>query len=598
MVKKYLEETLTERQKESIYWNSDVTTGMIQALEYALIHNDNGIGLPYWSKKNPVIVRDLTFVLSKLGIATVKVSKKFSRLEFNTALINDKEFKQWRLNSKLAASVMRLDTNQYSADLVKVNGKARTTGLNRKGFARVAKCEFGIDTQKLQEYYRPIKQNLIKSIKVGIEQGKIKDKFFEDKANYRLVVNYAMQYYVSDANRQYNLESNTSDQRGRSIFKALKRIGNPISSKDFRALLVVPKEYAIAIKAGDKEAVEDIFYFIGELTGSKATTAKKKILAGYKAYNTRHLPILNLQSEDDRKELHERIWLERIYAKLDTFYAEDTVLWDVPLEIDASMSMAQLVGSLTNDERLLESTNVIGDTLSDPWYIEGVRRLSAKAVGTPVFYGSSQSAIALLKSKKIDIDKAEVARIRKEFASGRFAVMKQFKDLLIQNYSIHTPVIKIKLYKDEFNIYVNKFKQAGAEIVVTEAFDTKTNRFKLSYTHEPVMVPDYARMKLFFATLCIHGLDSQIMNYLAELFNKMWMLTIHDAIIGLPGQLNILRKAYADELKKINDQRHKILADYRKSIGATSFKSDVDYYKLSKSVVESKATSFLATAMK
>jgi len=42
------------------------------------------------------------------------------------------------------------------------------------------------------------------------------------------------------------------------------------------------------------------------------------------------------------------------------------------------------VGALTNDKRLLESTNVVGDTLSDPWHIDGVRRLTAKSIGTPV----------------------------------------------------------------------------------------------------------------------------------------------------------------------------------------------------------------------
>ncbi len=41
------------------------------------------------------------------------------------------------------------------------------------------------------------------------------------------------------------------------------------------------------------------------------------------------------------------------------------------------------MGALTNDSRILESTGVIGDKLQDPWYIESVRRSSAKAVGTP-----------------------------------------------------------------------------------------------------------------------------------------------------------------------------------------------------------------------
>lgn len=383
MIKQYLETSLTDKQKEAIHWGSDVTNGMLNSLEKAIINNDNGIGLPYWAKQNPLVVRDVTEVLSFLGIATTKVSKKYSRLEFNTALINSKELQQWRMLTKLQKSVMRLDTTRKASNLVKVNKSITTTGLDRKGFARVAKCPFSVDTTKLLQYYRPIRQNLIKSIKVGIENGKIKDKFFQDPSSYRLVVNHAIKYYLADANRTYNLEYNTSDQRGRSIFKALKRIGNPVSSKDFRALLIVPKEYAVTIKLGDQTAIEDIYYFIAELSGSKATTVRKKILAGSKAYRTRQLPQLNLKAEEDRKDLHELIWLERIYNKLDRVFANETVLWDIPLEIDASMSIAQFVGALTNDERLLASTNLIGEELSDPWYIDGVRRLSAKAIGTP-----------------------------------------------------------------------------------------------------------------------------------------------------------------------------------------------------------------------
>lgn len=95
-----------------------------------------------------------------------------------------------------------------------------------------------------------------------------------------------------------------------------------------------------------------------------------------------------------------------------------------------------------------------------------------------------------------------------------------------------------------------------------------------------------------------HNLDSQVMNHIAIAHSDTWMLTIHDAIIGLPGQLSILRKEYADELYNINQQRYKIVADYRASIGATSFKSDVDYYRLTSSIIESQSTHFSATAMK
>lgn len=596
MVLEYLTEKLSDEQKELIHFHTPVAQAMFRALDNALINNDNGIGLPHYASINPLIVRDITFYLDKLNIAKTRITRKFARLEINTEFINTPSFQQWRMDSKFNASVMRADRREHASDLVKANGAHIRTGLNRIGFAKVAKNEFTYDTAMLATYRQGIEANLVKSIEVGIANGKIKDKFYSDSANYKKLVSEVLDYYLIN-NGTYNLEANISDQRGRSIFKALKRIGNPISSKDFRALLVVPADQAFVLTPANQSAINDIFYFIAELSGSKALTETKKIHAGYKAYRTRKLPHLDMDTDEGRKELHEYIWLVRIYNKLDQFYANGSVLWDIPVEIDASMSIAQIVGALTNDARLLESTNVIGTELSDPWYIEGVRRLSAKAVGTPVFYGSSRSAIALIRSKRIDVDKEEVNRIRREFASGRFAVMKQFKDALIRNYSVEQPIIPIKIWNDSFDVHVNKFKSAGSRVVVTEGFDHSARTFKYSFTHEPILVPDYKYMKLFWATCLVHNLDSQIMNRIASNTDK-WLLTIHDAIISLPSHAGLFRKQYASLLKEINTNRYSILQEYRKSIGATSMKSDVAFHKLFKSVVPADDTEFLPTAMK
>lgn len=596
MVLQYLDTQLSDEQKELIHFHTPVAQAMFRALDNALINNDNGIGLPHFAEQNPLIVRDITFYLDKLNIAKTRITRKFARLEINTEFINTPSFQQWRMDSKFNSSIMRADCNEHASDLVKVNGSHIRTGLNRRGFAKVAKNEFTYDTTYLAEYREGIEANLIKSIRIGIENGKIKDKFYSDSANYKRLVSEVLDFYLIN-NGSYNLEANISDMRGRSIYKALKRIGNPISSKDFRALLVVPADQALVLTSNNPKIINDIFYFVAELSGSKAPTEVKKIRAGYRAYREHKLPHLDMTSDEGRKELHEYIWLKRIYTKLDDFYANGSVLWDIPVEIDASMSIAQIVGALTNDKRLLESTNVIGSELSDPWYIDGVRRLSAKAVGTPVFYGSSRSAVALIRSKRIDVDKDEVARIRREFASGRFAVMKQFKDTLIQNYNIEQPIIPIKIWNDSFDVHVNKFRTAGSTIVVTEGFDSKARTFKYSFTHKPILVPDYKYMKLFWATCLVHNLDSQIMNTIASNTDK-WLLTIHDAIIALPGHAVDFRNQYAYLLKEINRNRYTILNDYRKSIGATSIKSDVAFYKLFKSVIPADDVEFHATAMK
>ena len=103
------------------------------------------------------------------------------------------------------------------------------------------------------------------------------------------------------------------------------------------------------------------------------------------AYGSKALHELDLTTAEDRKHLHENIWLERMYHALDIINAEGGILWDIPIEIDATMSLAQIIGVLTNDRRLLDRTNVINSSnLLDAWHVEGVPRLHTKTVGTPV----------------------------------------------------------------------------------------------------------------------------------------------------------------------------------------------------------------------
>lgn len=592
MIKRFLDANLTDKQKEFMLYKDDITQAMISQLEKSIINNNNGIGLPYWSAKNPLIVRNFTFVLVSLNFGKVIATSKYSRFEFNIALLDSKELINYRFSKKMSKFLMRENTESKASNLVKVNKTIVETGLNRPGFAKAAKNPFRYDVDMLMQYFTPIKQNIIKSMTKAAEKGTLNDEYFIDPANYEEVATYCLTQYCVD--NTYNLEYNISDQRGRSIYNASKRVGNPIANKDFRALLVAP---AILVHRANKEQMGDIYYFIAELLGSKATTERGKITQGMRWYRERKLPKLDLDIEHDRSELHELIWLTRIYDRLTELYSKAMpfIRWDIPLEIDASMSIAQIVGALTNEKRLLERTNVIGSTLSDPWYIEGVRRLAAKAVGTPVFYGSSQSATTLIKSKGLISTNEEIAAIRKEFSTGGLAVMKLFKDALIQNYNVQTPTLQINIMDDTFTVTVNKFKQAGARIVITEAWNGK--KYQRSFTHEPILIPDYSRMKLFWATCLIHNLDSQIMDKIANATDE-WMLTIHDAAIVLPGTARRTRKVYALQLKEVNKRRNSILSGFRQSIGATTLKADVAFMKLHAATTQAENVSFNITAMK
>lgn len=619
MIKEYLEKTLTDKQKELIKFSSITTQSMLRALDNSVLTKTYSIGLPVWADKDPQLVKDFTWLMHELVLSTTSIRTNYAEFKFNIGIFSVEEINAYRTKAKLDKFCMKLDTKTYPTNLVKRNGKIHMDGLNRPAMMKTAKNEFLLDTAMLTEYRRPIKLNLVKSIKKMIDKKQLDKTFFKDEASYLEIADMVIDHYIANPLARYNSECNVQDQRGRAIKKVLKRIGNYISNKDFRALLRAPKEYAIMLKPDMTTELNDIYYFIAELTGNKCIggTEADKIEAGRQAYLNRELPRLALNSEEDRKELHELLWLTRIYRALDKLAKRGYVVWDIYLEIDHSMSLAQIVGALTNDKRVLESTCVIGDKLSDPWDIN-VRRPAAKAYGTPTLYGSSRSVVALIRKKNLSflqlllaenpnatleqqdkarkLDKQEEVTIKKEFTAGRFSILKQFKDLLIQNYTVHEPEILINTGITQFKIHVNKFKQVSTRTVVTEAWNGKT--FKHSFTHEPVMVPDYRGMATFWATCLVHHLDSDLMENVLSQFLDESIFDIHDAYLALPGVCLRLREAAAVKLKYYNTNRHIIVSNYMQSIGATSPKAMLQHMKLLASIVDADDQPFNRTCMK
>ena len=106
---------------------------------------------------------------------------------------------------------------------------------------------------------------------------------------------------------------------------------------------------------------EAVFLFIAELAGSfEAGTGnrEKKIDCGVNNYLDNYLHDLDLSTEEGRKDLHENVWLERLYEELDSYfripvghklaralcidlkqYREESYKWVVPIELDASALM-------------------------------------------------------------------------------------------------------------------------------------------------------------------------------------------------------------------------------------------------------------------
>lgn len=601
MLYEILDEQLTPANKEYVSWGTDTCEALISAMERAWVDGHCKVATNYYAQHYSVtVIADITYALSQLGFIKSVVRSKWAEIEVLPEKIaqyrTSTELNNFRMAKRVEAHSLRLDRTEPEADIVKCGTEYRKTGLIRKGFARVSKNEFALDTDMLVKYYTPIVLNVIKSMTEARKAKKLGDRYLSDAANYDQVAQQVIDLYIANPDAHYNLESVASDPRGRAVFKAMKRIFNPISSKDARACLRMP---TITVSLDNKVQMNDIFYFIAELTSSKATSESGKYFAGLMAYNRRTLPEADLNTTHGRKELHELIWLERIYSALEELYASESgsIDWNIPLEVDAGMSLAQFNAALLNEERLLLKTNVIGTELTDPWNIPGVRRLAGKLVGTPQFYGSSQAPAKLIMGGGLDIIPEEMPLIKAEFKNGAFSIITQFKDALINNYNNHVPEMQVKLWNDTFVVPVNKFKAAGSEKIFTTAYDTESGKRRTAITHKPILIPDYERFKYYMKTLLIHGLDGQVMNSIAIKVDE-WMITIHDAVIAAPGVCRQVREQYAIELKSINRERDSILSNYRESIGATGYKADVDFMKLHKAVHQAEDIQFSPSAMK
>lgn len=126
-----------------------------------------------------------------------------------------------------------------ASKLVRQNGKTKRTGLVRTGFRDAGNTQFGYDMAKLKEYEKAVKLNLTKSM------DKIRQEYPEmqsDDASYDKVSCGIFDWHSYNRYETFTTGDSISDSRGRAISQALKKMANPISSKDFRSALVITYE--------------------------------------------------------------------------------------------------------------------------------------------------------------------------------------------------------------------------------------------------------------------------------------------------------------------------------------------------------------------
>lgn len=562
---------------------------MFQAIWYNYLKNKGSISSVYWSDRfnNPVVFNKFVMHLSKAGWieSIVEPKRNWAEIRFNENKLDKwvtaKEVLKIREQKKFIKYQLT-DKADTVTNKVKTADGVKHTGLVREGFAKASTVKFKYDTAMIEKYREAIELNLTKSMRMlKLEYG-----IFTDTVDYLSISKAILEYHMTNPDKEFCLEGNISDSRGRAIHKALGKVFNPISFKDARALLVCePKPLSLS-------GLINVYLAIAELLKLKPNTLKKKAALGKEAYDNRTLPELDLDSEEDRKELHSLILLERLYDALDN----KRDCFDVMIETDATASMLGIEGVLLNHKPFLEMTNLLGDTLSDAWSFNGIDRTQFKKAMTPLLYGSSKDCRTLWKQNKISYDIAQVKAFNREIRHGALSVADKFKSFIINNVK-PKEVMTVKIWDEEFQIMCNRYKNIGEYTKRYDVYSTKLGRVETIYHTHTKRVADLEQFKRYFVTLLIHNLDSQIANRICVEVDGV--LPIHDAFLAHPNEISKVKEMYCQVINKIYANRDRILSDYFSSIGIDS-KASVEWTELSRATQPVNNNTFSAqrTALK
>ena len=472
--------------------------------------------------------------------------------------ISQEELKEVRMKYRVKKYKLR-SKDKYVDNLVKIQGKLETTGLVREGFATIMNNKFSYDLELMELHLEEIANNLLKGLTEDNKQVSYEEITFE------------LLGLIGESSSSYCVERNISDSRGRAIFQCQKRIANPVSSKDMRALMVMP---SYLIKLNDVEVLNNIYAFIAELNGNKCIgkTYQDKVQIGLDYYKNN---VINPKPKGD--SLYEYLWLQRIYKALDTLITQEYVYWDIPIEVDATASALMIMGTLTNNHTYMNKTNVIGNVLEDIWTIEGLDRTMVKKHFTRQIYGSTSTPKETLVELKIEHTQEDVNKLNMLTKKGIFSDACNFKDYIIENVN-PKETMNIKIWNDEFYIKCNRFKWNVTNQKIYFPYTSKQGLIK-RITRNLNLTPDLDRFRRYFVTLLIHNLDSQVANNICKEFNG-WIIPNHDAFLINPVHANRIKTLYAQNLYEIYTNRHSILEEYCNYIGIEYRNMDIDSEEL------------------
>ena len=480
------------------------------------------------------IFNKILFHLSKAGWITSNIDMNYASIELNTSKltkwVNEEELRNIKFNFKWNKYRLKKSKSILN-DTVQINGKHIPTGLVRNGFMKAGNNTFSYDTRYIKKYLNNIAENLKKGL-----SGSTKD------ITYQEIIEELSDWYSVDGS-DYTLGNCILDSRGRAIYQCSKKIFNPVSSKEARAVLVT--------KAYSLDDYESVYQAIAELFGYRGKNADDKTEYGYTKYKNNELPSI--------ENLHERIWVERIYDNL-THPQE----WTVPIELDALASQIQVLGCLLNNHVFMDETNLIHpEVFKDIWTVDYCPRNHVKKALTPVLYGSSKKPKELWDKHKFEYTQIMLNKISADIAIGKYADASRFKDFVINNVQPRVKM-EVKIFNEEFFIECNRFKWEETKKVDYFIYHTKQQKIK-KVSRQVHIVPDTNQFKRYFQTLLVHNLDSQIANHVCTRIG--WVIPNHDAFTVHPNDAYLVRKAYLEKLTEIYHNRRNILKDYFDSIG-------------------------------
>jgi hypothetical protein len=212
-----------------------------QAIWFNFLNNNDTNGLHWYEKLGKTLYNDLIRRLSHSGWVTSNSlsGRKWASVEIVVdkliEFVTQDELEIVKANYKYSKYLLGFDLATKS-NKVRQNGKTKFTGLVREGFRDAGNTQFGYDMKTLSKYEDAVTKNLTKSM------DKIRHMYPEMKNTISSYDSVSVGIY--DWHKQNELEvfttgENLNDSRGRAISNSLSKIANPISSKDFRASLVI-----------------------------------------------------------------------------------------------------------------------------------------------------------------------------------------------------------------------------------------------------------------------------------------------------------------------------------------------------------------------